>query len=169
MVVGLAVPAYLVPYALCRRNSPPVGRVGRCPVVFGSLTLFVVSTAATMSASSGTAFVWWQAATGVGASGVAPISLTLIGDLVAFERRGRALGWLFGAMAGGIAVGSTGSTLAEPVVGWRGLFAAMAVLATALGAVAMSTRAVTSGFTDCSSRRSLVLILRSGKRHLWSR
>lgn len=45
-------------------------------------------------------------------------------------------------MAGGIAVGSTGGALAEPVVGWQGLFVTVAVLATVIGAVAMSTRAV---------------------------
>ncbi len=142
-VVGLAVPAYLVPYGVMTLVWGPLSdRIGRRTVIFGSLALFIFLTAATVSASSGTAFVWWRVATGIGASGVVPISLALIGDLVPFERRGRALGWLFGAMAGGIAVGSTGGALAEPVVGWQGLFVTVAVLATVLGAVAMSTRAV---------------------------
>ncbi|MDA8359093.1 MAG: MFS transporter [Actinomycetota bacterium] len=142
-VVGLAVPAYLVPYGVMTLVWGPLSdRFGRRAVIFGSLAFFIVLTAATVSASSGTAFVGWRIATGVGASGVVPISLALIGDLVPFERRGRALGWLFGAMAGGIAVGSTGGALAEPVVGWQGLFAAVAVLATTLGAVGMLTRAI---------------------------
>lgn len=142
-VVGLAVPAYLIPYGVMTLVWGPLSdRIGRRTVIFGSLALFIFLTAATASASSGAAFVGWRIATGVGASGVVPISLALIGDLVPFERRGRALGWLFGAMAGGIAVGSTGGALAEPFVGWQGLFVTVAVLATVLGAVAMSTRAV---------------------------
>jgi MFS family permease len=101
-VVGLAVPAYLVPYGVMTLVWGPLSdRVGRRPVILGSLTLFVVLSAATMVTSSGTAFVWWRVATGIGASGVVPISLALIGDLVAFERRGRALGWLFGAWPAG--------------------------------------------------------------------
>ena len=144
-VVGLAVPAYLVPYGVMTLVWGPLSdRIGRRSVILGSLTLFVVLSAATMLASSGTAFVWWRVATGIGASGVVPISLALIGDLVAFERRGRALGWLFGAMAGGIAVGSTGGALAEPVIGWQGLFATVAVAAAVLGAITVLTRAVPS-------------------------
>ncbi|MDA8279784.1 MAG: MFS transporter [Actinomycetota bacterium] len=142
-VVGLAVPAYLVPYGVMTLVWGPLSdRIGRRTVIFGSLVLFIFLTAATVFASSGAAFVWWRVATGVGASGVVPISLALIGDLVPFERRGRALGWLFGAMAGGIAVGSTGGALAEPVIGWQGLFVTIAILATALGAAGMSTRAI---------------------------
>lgn len=47
-------------------------------------------------------------------------------------------------MAGGIAVGSTGGALAEPVIGWQGLFAIVAVLAAAVGAITVLTRAVPS-------------------------
>lgn len=55
-----------------------------------------------------------------------PIALVLVGDLFPFPQRGRALGWLFGGMAGGIAVGSTAGALAEPTIGWPGLFLAVA-------------------------------------------
>jgi predicted MFS family arabinose efflux permease len=67
-------------------------------------------------------FILMRVVTGAAASGVVPISLALIGDVYPFAQRGRALGWLFGGMAGGIAVGSTAGALAEPFIGWGGLF-----------------------------------------------
>jgi predicted MFS family arabinose efflux permease len=39
-----------------------------------------------------------------------------------FAERGRPLGWLFGAMAGGMAFGSPLGAILIPVIGWRGLF-----------------------------------------------
>jgi MFS family permease len=83
------------------------------------LAAFVVCTAATaLTDSAGAARI----ISAVGASGVVPISLALLGDLFEFRVRGQALGWLFGAMAGGMAVGSTAGALLEPVAGWKGLF-----------------------------------------------
>jgi predicted MFS family arabinose efflux permease len=60
--------------------------------------------------------------TGIGASGVVPLSLALVGRLYPYEQRGRALGWLFGAMAGGMAFGSPLGAMFAPLIGWRGLF-----------------------------------------------
>ncbi|MGO4385644.1 MFS transporter [Specibacter sp. RAF43] len=138
--VGLAVPAYLIPYGLMTLFWGPLSdRIGRRPVILGSLVVFAALTAVTALAPSAAAFIWLRVATGIAASGVVPISLALIGDEFAFAERGRALGWLFGGMAGGIAVGSTAGALAEPAVGWGGLFVlsgagilAMAALAVAL-------------------------------------
>lgn len=128
--VGLAVPAYLIPYGVATLTWGPVSdRIGRRIVILGSLGAFVVLTALTATSSGVTAFVLWRIATGACASGVVPISVTLIGDLVPYHERGRALGWLFGALAGGIAVGSTAGALLESVVGWQGLFVAVAALA----------------------------------------
>lgn len=142
-IIGLAVPGYLVPYGLMTLVWGPLSdRIGRRAVIYGSLVLFVVLTGTTVTASNGQTFLAWRVATGVGASGVVPISLALVGDLVSFERRGRALGWLFGAMAGGIAVGSTGGALAEPLVGWRGLFLGVASLTVAVGVFAVIVGAV---------------------------
>lgn len=141
--VGLAVPAYLLPYGIATLVWGPLSdRFGRRTVILGSLTLFIVFTAATATAASVTGFVAWRIATGIGASGVVPISLTLIGDVVPFEKRGRALGWLFGAIAGGTAAGATVGALMEPVVGWQGLFLAVTVLTIVLGVVGISGGAI---------------------------
>src|SRR5699024_3854966 len=66
--------------------------------------------------------------TGLGAAGVVPISLALIGHLFPYHERGRALGWLFGAMAGGMAFGSAFGALLEPLMTWQGLVLGVAVL-----------------------------------------
>jgi len=167
--VGLAVPAYLLPYGLATLVWGPLSdRFGRRVVIVTSLGLFAVLTAATAAASTADAFLLLRLATGVGVSGIVPIALALIGDLVVFERRGHALGWLFGAMAGGIAVGSTVGVLAEPVIGWSGLFltvaafgAVVAVACVALDAVPRlpvsasppSLRAVSRGYRSLLSLR----------------
>lgn len=73
--------------------------------------------ATALSANAG-GFIAMRLATAVGASGMVPISLALIGDAFPYERRGRALGWLFGAgWPGGIATGAAGGALAEPLIG----------------------------------------------------
>lgn len=122
-VVGLAVPAYLIPYGLTSLVWGPLAdRIGRRPVILACLTLFAMVTAATVVAAAPGPFIAARVAAGVVASGVVPVGVALIGDVVPYARRGRALGWLFGGMAGGMAVGSTAGALGEPVVGWRGLF-----------------------------------------------
>lgn len=140
--VGLAVPGYLIPYGVMSLVWGPLSdRVGKRPVIVGALILFVVLTAATATATGPGEFILWRIATGAGASGVVPVCLALIGDVVPYARRGQAIGWLFGGMAGGMAVGSTAGALAEPFIGWRGLFlavAGLAALVTVVAAIALS-------------------------------
>lgn len=81
--------------------GPLSNRVGRRPMIIGSLLAFTALTAATALTDSPTSFIGMRVATALGASEVVPISLALIGDLFPFERHGWALGWLFGGMAGG--------------------------------------------------------------------
>ena len=156
--IGLAIPGYLVPYGIATLAWGPLSdRFGRRPVILGSLILFIVLTTATASAASVTTFIAWRVATGIGASGIVPIGLTLIGDVVPFQQRGRALGWLFGAIAGGTAVGATVGALAEPVVGWQGLFLAVAALTAALGIGAVGVGAIPRLPRPGASRLSAVV------------
>ncbi|MFD0004116.1 MFS transporter [Streptomyces sp. NPDC127178] len=127
--------------------GPISDRVGRRPVILASLAAFTALTALTVLADSTGAFIGIRVATGIGVSGVVPISLALIGDVFPYASRGRALGWLFGGMAGGIAVGPSAGALAEPLIGWSGLFAVVAgaacvLLVTALVARVLPTSAL---------------------------
>src|SRR5579885_797704 len=125
--VGLMVPAYLIPYGISTLFYGLISdRFGRRPIMFASLTAFVFLTALTATAQSAQAMIWWRLLTGIGASGVVPLALALMGDLFPYEQRGRPLGWLFGAMAGGMAFGSTVGVMVEPFIGWRMLFVSVA-------------------------------------------
>lgn len=131
--IGLIVPAYLIPYGVSVLFYGLLSdRIGRRPIMLTSLSAFVVLTALTATAQSAAELIAWRLLTGLGASGVVPLALALIGDLFPYELRGRPLGWLFGAMAGGMAFGSTFGVLLEPFIGWRMVFVSVAVLAAAV-------------------------------------
>lgn len=91
-VVGIAVPAYLIPYgAMTLLWGPLSDRLGRRVIILESMTAFVVLTAATAAMDSVGTFTATRAITAVGASGVVPIALALLGDLfeAAFTGRDR--------------------------------------------------------------------------------
>ncbi len=121
--VGLIVPAYLIPYGVATLAYGLLAdRLGIRVLMFTSLAAFAVLTILTATAHSVAAIAGWRVLTGLGASGVVPLALVLVGGLFPYEQRGRSLGWLFGAMAGGMAFGSTFGAVLEPYIGWRGLF-----------------------------------------------
>ena len=120
---GLTVPAYMIPYGVATLFYGLLSdRLGRRRIMLASLLAFGVLTVLTAAAQSVTQLILWRLVTGLGASGVVPLALAIVGQIYPYERRGRPLGWLFGAMAGGMAFGSTFGVLLEPLVGWRTLF-----------------------------------------------
>lgn len=121
--IGLIVPAYLIPYGVATLVYGLLAdRLGIHRVIFVSLAFFAVLTGLTATATSIEQITTWRILTGLGASGVVPLGLTLIGRLYPYEQRGRPLGWLFGAMAGGMAFGSPLGAMMVPYIGWQGLF-----------------------------------------------
>ncbi|ODV13083.1 MAG: MFS transporter [Rubrivivax sp. SCN 70-15] len=125
-MVGLIVPAYLIPYGIATLIYGLLAdRLGIHRIMFVSLAAFAALTALTATAASIEQVALWRVLTGLGASGVVPLGLALVGRLFPYEQRGRALGWLFGAMAGGMAFGSPLGAMLVPFIGWRGLFIAV--------------------------------------------
>lgn len=121
--IGLIVPAYLIPYGLATLVYGLLAdRLGLWRIMAASLLAFAVLTALTATARSVHELVLWRLLTGLGASGVVPLALVLVARLYPYEQRGRPLGWIFGAMAGGMAFGSTVGAVLEPYIGWRALF-----------------------------------------------
>ncbi len=140
--VALAVPAYIIPQGLMTLLAGPLSdRFGRRKVIYASLVLFVTITAATTTTNRIDTFIAWRIAAGVAAAGVVPICLILIGDVIPFERRGRAVGWMFGSIAGGTATGAAAGALLAPLIGWHGLFFIVAALSAIVALFALVTGA----------------------------
>lgn len=121
--IGLIIPAYMIPYGI---GSLVYGvlsdRFGRKTIMLFSLvamTGLVMLTATTQSAEQ---LMGWRLLTGISASGVILQTLTLIGELFPYAERGRPLGWIFGAMAGGMALGSVFGAVLVSSLTWQGLF-----------------------------------------------
>ncbi|MGC4418875.1 MULTISPECIES: MFS transporter [Cupriavidus] len=147
--VGLIVPAYLIPYGIATLVYGLLAdRLGIRRVMFVSLAAFAVLTALTASATSIEQIALWRIATGIGASGVVPLGLALVGRLFPYEQRGRPLGWLFGAMAGGMAFGSPLGALLVPMIGWRGLFLVVGAAGAAILLLLLSYRRVIAAATQ---------------------
>ena len=128
--IGIIVPAYMLAYALMALFYGVLSdRFGRWSMIRISLIIFVICTALTATAQTASQMVIWRLLTGLGASGVIPLTFALIGDLFPFDQRGSKLGLVFAAMEGGMAAGSAGGAILEPFVGWRSLFIGTAVLA----------------------------------------
>lgn len=125
--MGLAVPAYLIAYGTATLFFGPLSdRWGRRPVIITALIAFILLTALTSAASTSAQLTTLRLITGLGAGGIVPLALALIGDLFSYAERGRPIGWLFGAMAGGMAGGSVVGVMLEPVLSWQGLFLGVA-------------------------------------------
>ncbi len=121
--IGLLVPAYLIPYGVSTLFFGLLSDwIGRKRIMLASLVAFAGLTGLTATAMGDNQMIFWRFLTGLGASGVVPLALALMVDLFPYEQRGRPLGWLFGAMAGGMAFGSTFGVMLDPVIGWRGVF-----------------------------------------------
>jgi predicted MFS family arabinose efflux permease len=120
---GMLVPAYLLPYAVGTFTWGLLAdRIGRRNVIFTCLPLFAISCTLCATAPSFEGLFIWRVITGLTGGGIAVLTLTLAGDLFPVSERGRALGWIFGAIAGGSAFGSTLGGMLTPLIGWRGLF-----------------------------------------------
>lgn len=128
--IGLVVPAYMLAYGVSILFYGALSdRVGRKRILHLSLLAFVLLTAMTALVQSSSQLIGLRLLTGLGASGVVPISLAMVGDLYEPEERGHPLGMLFAAMEGGMALGSTAGVMLEPYIGWRMLFLGTAILA----------------------------------------
>ena len=132
-LVGLFVPAYLIPYGVATLVYGPLSdRVGRKKVLLTLIALTAVAIALPAVVRTPMQLLGCRVLAGVVSGGIVPIALALFGDLFSYAERGRPLGWVFGGIAGGMAFGSTCGALLNAPVGWRTQFlmlsAAMAVV-----------------------------------------
>ena len=128
-LLGMLVPAYMLPYGLSTLFYGPLSdRVGRKPVILTLLVMMVVTTAGVATAHTAHQMLAWRLLGGIVTGGIVPIALALLGDLFPYTERGRAMGWMFGSIAGGMAFGSTLGAFLNPIIGWRKEFLITALL-----------------------------------------
>ncbi len=117
------IPAYTIPYGcVCLVIGPLADRLGRGRVLRWLLVGTVLLPALSATAGSIDSLIAWRVASGLALGGIAPIALALVAELYPYAERGRPVGWIFGAIAGGMALGASAGPWLEPFVGWRGLF-----------------------------------------------
>ncbi len=128
--IGFIVPAYMLAYALAALFYGILSdRFGRWPVIQISIIVFITCTALTATAQTAAQMTFWRLLTGLGASGVIPLTFALIGDMFPYNQRGAKLGLVFAMMEGGMAAGSAGGAILEPFIGWQLLFIGTATAA----------------------------------------
>jgi predicted MFS family arabinose efflux permease len=119
-LMGMLIPAYMLPYGISTLFYGPLSdRVGRKPVILTLLVMMVVTTAGVATAHTAHQMLAWRLLGGIATGGIVPIALALLGDLFPYAERGRPIGWMFGAMAGGMAFGSSVGAFLNPIIGWR--------------------------------------------------
>ncbi len=133
--VALAITAYMLPFAIAQLFSGAVSQLitGRRTATLG----FAVFTAASLGCAASPAlplFLLFRLVQGVGAAFLFPILMALVGEVVAPERLGRAIGAFGVTQTVGLTVGPLLAGLIEVRLGWRWFFVALGLLAAASAA-----------------------------------
>lgn len=121
---GLIVTAYLLPYGLFQLLYGPLAdRVGRVRVISVALGAFGLGAGLCAIAPDLNSLVGLRLITGIAAAAVFPLTLTYIGDTVAYDRRQEAIGYtVMAASLGQVLSSAIGGFLAA-AVSWRTIFA----------------------------------------------
>lgn len=128
--VGLMVPAFLIPYGIFTLFYGLLAdKAGTKLIILVSFFVFAIFTTFTAFSQSVPQLIVWRLLTGIGASGVIPISLAWIGQTYSYKERGRPLGFVFGAVAGGGAFGASAGVFLESFIGWKMLFLGVGIVA----------------------------------------
>jgi predicted MFS family arabinose efflux permease len=129
-LVGLLIPAYSLPYGVMALVYGPLSdRLGRRPVMTLCVAGLVLGA---LGAALAPVFGWLLAlriVAGVSAGGIMPVALAYAADLYRYRERGRAIGVIFAALALGQGVGMSLAPMVESWLGWRAVFAGVALAA----------------------------------------
>ena len=133
--VGLVITVYMIPFALVQLFSGSISQVitGRRTVAAG----FAVFAAGSLGCASAPTFpllLLFRFVQGVGAAFLFPVLMALVGEVVAPERLGRAIGAFGATQTLGLALGPLLAGLFEVYVGWRWFFVWLAAFAIAADA-----------------------------------
>jgi len=137
---GLLVTTYALVYAVTGPLFGPVSdRWGRRNVILTGLVAFSLGTALTGVFSNFAVLLVFRGVAGLGAAMMVPSIFAAVADVVAPERRGRAIGIIMGALTGSSLIGVPLGSFAADALSWRVTFWVIAALAVvALVAVPLS-------------------------------
>ncbi len=122
--------------------------VGRKPVMFFGIAVFLLGSVLCGAAWSMPALILFRAVQGVGAGAVQPVSMTVVGDMYTVEERARVQGYIAGVWGVSSVVGPALGGLFSQYLSWRWIF----YLNLPLGAVA--TWLLARRFTEEIARTS---------------
>ena len=118
--LGLLIPAYTIPYGLSTLVYGPVSdRFGRKKLLLLLFGLLAVSSLLAPLCRTVGQLIMLRIFAGLGTGGIVPVSVSLIGDIFPYEKRGKPIGMLFCAMAGGMTFGASMGIFFNPILGWR--------------------------------------------------
>ncbi len=104
--------------------APLADRVGRRPVILGSILMFALFTLATAWADSMTALLWLRVFTGLGLGGCMPNAIALTTEYSPARLRGFLVTLMFNGFTLGSLLGGVLAHQLIPAFGWRAVFMA---------------------------------------------
>jgi len=121
--VALAITTYMVPFALAQLFSGSISHNlgGRRTALIG-YAIFIAGSLATAAAPTFGLFLLFRFVQGLGAAFLFPILMALVGEVVAPERLGRAIGAFGVTQTLGLTLGPLLAGLMEVHFGWRWFF-----------------------------------------------
>jgi EmrB/QacA subfamily drug resistance transporter len=132
------VNAYTLSYAVFLLTAAALGdRFGRRRVFAIGIGLFTVASAAAAFAPSTEALIGARALQGLGGAVITPLSLTLLSEAFAAEKRGLALGIWSGVSGLGVALGPVVGGAVVEGLSWQWIFLLNVPIGLALGPAAM--------------------------------
>jgi len=96
--------------------------LGRRRVFTAGVVLFLLGAALSGMATSATQLILFRALQGLGAGGVMPVAVTLVGDIYTMEERGRMQGLFSGVWAVSSLAGPAAGGLLTDLLSWRWVF-----------------------------------------------
>lgn len=159
--LGLLVPAYTIPYGLSSIVYGPLSdRIGRKPILLTLFGLLALSCLLIPFSSNVSQLLVIRIVAGLATGGIVPVSVSLIGDVFPYEKRGRQIGLLFGAMAGGISFGASLGIFFNPILGWRNEFLIAGVLSLGVFMLAVIKHRLFPGYKAKPAETSPVALIK---------
>lgn len=128
-VAGLLVTVYAIAGGVAAVFSGPfIDRLGRKPVVVAGMALLTAATLASVFAPNFGSLLVARSFAGLGVACLTPAVFAAVGDLFAYEERGRAMSWVISANTSASIFGVPAGAVISGLVSWRWTFGVLTVL-----------------------------------------